>query len=319
MFQPWAVHSAAALNIPTVFFLVVGAGTFSHSVHSVLHHGVDFPFPELDLKNHWLFKRHQNDPSDSSVSFATSRFVQLVKDLEVYSDVVLVNSFVEIESKKKVVPVGPLVALSDEKSDVLDWLDQKEPKSTVYVSFGSEYYLSNEDRAELAMGLEMSGANFIWVIRFGKGESVGIREALPEGFIERVGERGLVVDGWAPQMGILKHTSIGGFVCHCGWNSVVEAAVNAVPIIALPMQLDQPFHGKVAVAAGVAVEAARGVDGAVQREGVAKAIKEVLFEKKGEKLSGKAKEICESLKVKDGKNIDTCVVEISRILESGKN
>ncbi|KAG6573873.1 UDP-glucosyltransferase 29, partial [Cucurbita argyrosperma subsp. sororia] len=261
MFQPWAVHSAAALNIPTVFFLVVGAGTFSHSVHSVLHHGVDFPFPELDLKNHWLFKRHQNDPSDSSVGFAT----------------------------KKVVPVGPLVALSDEKSDVLDWLDQKEPKSTVYVSFGSEYYLSNEDRAELAMGLEMSGANFIWVIRFGKGESVGIREALPEGFIERVGERGLV------------------------------AAVNAVPIIALPMQLDQPFHGKVAVAAGVAVEAARGVDGAVQREGVAKAIKEVLFEKKGEKLSGKAKEICESLKVKDGKNIDTCVVEISRILESGKN
>ncbi|MDV3146729.1 MAG: hypothetical protein Q8754_02765, partial [Sweet potato little leaf phytoplasma] len=215
----------------------------------------------------------------------------------------------------------PLVqeAAIDERSDVFDWLDKKQPKSTVYVSFGSEYYLSKEDREELAHGLEMSGANFIWVVRFPKGEEMRMEEALPNGFVERVGERGMVVDGWAPQLKILKHSSVGGFVCHCGWNSVVEAVVHGVPIVALPMQLDQPIHAQVVVAVGVGVEAARGVEGNVEREGVAKAIKQVLFEKTGEDLSRKAKKTCEILRVEEGQNIKACVRELNRLCESRPN
>ena len=43
------------------------------------------------------------------------------------------------------------------------------------------------------------------------------------GFVERVGERGLVEEGWAPQAQMLAHLSTGGFVSHCGWNSVLQS------------------------------------------------------------------------------------------------
>ena len=100
---------------------------------------------------------------------------------------------------------------------------QKKKGSTVFISFGSEYFLSKEDMEEIAYGLEFSNVDFIWVVRFPKGENIVFEETLPKGFFERVGERGLVVNGWAPQAKILTHPNVGGFVSHCGWNSVMES------------------------------------------------------------------------------------------------
>ncbi|OMO66963.1 UDP-glucuronosyl/UDP-glucosyltransferase [Corchorus olitorius] len=51
---------------------------------------------------------------------------------------------------------------------------------------------------------------------------------LPEGFLERTKDRGLVVKSWAPQVAVLNHDSVGGFVTHCGWNSVLEAVTAGV-------------------------------------------------------------------------------------------
>ncbi|KAL7252776.1 hypothetical protein ACSBR1_007361 [Camellia fascicularis] len=50
-------------------------------------------------------------------------------------------------------------------------------------------FLYEEEIEEIAHGLELSKVNFRWVVRFPMGEKVELDEALPKGFIERVGER----------------------------------------------------------------------------------------------------------------------------------
>ncbi|GJU32217.1 beta-D-glucosyl crocetin beta-1,6-glucosyltransferase-like protein [Tanacetum coccineum] len=124
-------------------------------------------------------------------------------------------------------------------------LDTKTVGSTIFVSFGSGYFLSEVDLTEIAKGLELSTVNFIWELRFSRGQLEGnftIEQVLPQGFHERVQNRGLVVKGWTPQAKILAHKNVGGFVSHCGWSYVIEAMKFGVPIIPMPMQLDEPVN-----------------------------------------------------------------------------
>ncbi|PQM39588.1 beta-D-glucosyl crocetin beta-1 6-glucosyltransferase-like [Prunus yedoensis var. nudiflora] len=54
-----------------------------------------------------------------------------------------------------------------------------------------------EEIEEIAHGLELSKVSFIWVIRFPKEEKGRrVEEVLPEAFLERVGEKGIIVEGW---------------------------------------------------------------------------------------------------------------------------
>ncbi|KAM3281140.1 hypothetical protein P3S67_028160 [Capsicum chacoense] len=96
------------------------------------------------------------------------------------------------------------------------------------------------------MGLEQSKQRFLWVLRDADRGDVFTGEdrkiELPEGFEERVEEIGLVVREWAPQPEILAHSSTGGFMSHCGWNSCIESITMGVPIAAWPMHGDQPSN-----------------------------------------------------------------------------
>lgn len=65
---------------------------------------------------------------------------------------------------------------------------------------------------------------------------------LSEGFIQRTRGVGLLVPSWAPQMAILSHPSIGCFVTHCGWNSVLEGLLNGIPLIAWPFYAEQRIN-----------------------------------------------------------------------------
>ncbi|KDP29836.1 hypothetical protein JCGZ_18411 [Jatropha curcas] len=103
---------------------------------------------------------------------------------------------------KKIVPIGSLVQDPvnedydhGEKMEILEWLQKKERSSTVFVSFGSEYFLSQQKIDEIAHRLEHSMVNFIWVVRFTIGKEKQKLEVLPKRYLEKVKERGIVVDG----------------------------------------------------------------------------------------------------------------------------
>nr|XP_016460023.1 PREDICTED: cyanidin-3-O-glucoside 2-O-glucuronosyltransferase-like [Nicotiana tabacum] len=142
------------------------------------------------------------------------------------------------------------------------------------------------------------------------GKNSTIEDALPEGFLERVGERGKVLEGWAPQATILQHASIGGFVSYCGWSSFMENVKFGEPIIAMPMHIDQPMNARLVVYIGMGVEAVRDENGKLQSEEIAKAIREVVMEESGEAVRKKARELSEKMNVKGDEELDDVVEEL---------
>jgi abscisate beta-glucosyltransferase len=52
-------------------------------------------------------------------------------------------------------------------------------------------------------------------------------------------DKGLIFRGWAPQLLILEHEAIGGFLTHCGWNSTLEGVCAGVPMITWPLSAEQ--------------------------------------------------------------------------------
>ncbi|KAG0450806.1 hypothetical protein HPP92_026526 [Vanilla planifolia] len=133
----------------------------------------------------------------------------------------------------------------------LRWLDAQPPASVVYVSFGSTTSMSSEQMEQLATGLRRSGQRFVWVVREADNGAIGVEDSSrigkKDGFEDKVEGMGLVMRRWAPQLEILAHPSTGAFVSHCGWNSTVESLSAGVPIIAWPMQFDQPRSAEVLV------------------------------------------------------------------------
>ncbi|KAJ8551440.1 hypothetical protein K7X08_021455 [Anisodus acutangulus] len=187
---------------------------------------------------------------------------------------------------------------------------KREKSSTVFVSFGSEYFLSKKDIHEVAQGLELSKVNFIWVIRFPQGERISIRDALLEGFLERVGERGTILEKWAPQATIPQHTSVGGFVSYCGWGCSTESMMFGVPIISMHVKVDQPMNARLVEYIRMGMEAVRDRNGKLQSEEIAKVIRKVVVEKSGEAVRKKAKELSKKINAKGNEEIDGVVKDL---------
>ncbi|KAJ6404895.1 hypothetical protein OIU84_012965 [Salix udensis] len=135
----------------------------------------------------------------------------------------------------------------------LDWLESKKPKSVLYICFGSLTRFSKAQTSEIASALEDSTHPFIWAI--GKivksdGEDNNLdREQdwwLPEEYEDRLEKsgRGLIIKGWAPQLLILEHPAIGGFLTHCGWNSILEGVCAGLPMVTWPIFAEQFYNEK---------------------------------------------------------------------------
>nr|QTM97705.1 URT1 [Rehmannia glutinosa] len=173
---------------------------------------------------------------------------------------------------------------------IKDWLCSQKKESVVYVALGSEVVLSRDQLGELAHGLELSGIPFLWALRKPAGSSQDDPIELPDGFEERVKGRGVVWKNWAPQLEILGHGSIGAFLTHCGWSSIVEGLMFGNPLIMLPFLVDQGLNARVLADKQVGVEVARNEqDGSYTRNDVAESMRMVMIEDEGQKIRGKAK------------------------------
>ncbi|KAL2227664.1 beta-D-glucosyl crocetin beta-1,6-glucosyltransferase-like [Sesamum indicum] len=317
----WAAGVAFSNNIPSVSFLTSGAAMFSFYYHSLMKPDVvEYPFPAIK------FTGPEHDMINGNIESFRKRSQERDLDNQEATELLLIKSSKEIEGKyidylsqlteRKIVPVGPLVSADrgpdDENSDLMEWLGKKSEFSTVFVSFGSEYFLKTEEIEEIAYALELSDVNFVWVVRFPGDEEKRVQDALPGGFLERTQEKGKIMEKWAPQAKILGHPSVGGFVSHCGWNSVIESIHFGVPIIAMPMQFDQPINAKLVVELGVGVEVDRDERGRFRREDISKVIKDVVGII-GEELRRKVGEKRETLRANGEEEIDELVQEIAQL------
>ncbi|KAG6513441.1 UDP-glycosyltransferase 83A1-like [Zingiber officinale] len=167
------------------------------------------------------------------------------------AEFIICNSFKEIEEptfcyNPKILPIGPLLTglrpsravgyFWPEDAACLSWLDEQQQGSVVYVAFGSFTIFDRLQFQEFALGLEATGRPFLWVVR--PDLTSDSADAYPDGFKERVGDRGKIV-AWAPQQKVLAHPSVACFVSHCGWNSTMEGVRNGKLFLCWPYFADQ--------------------------------------------------------------------------------
>ncbi|KAK1284430.1 putative UDP-glucose glucosyltransferase [Acorus calamus] len=158
--------------------------------------------PEMPLMNTaHLWWNCLGDPSTERVAFNYT--TRGNKSIDTSADWVLCNSFSHIES--------PVFKYALKDSSCEEWLDQQPPKSVVYVAFGSFNIFQPRQFKELALGLDMIGRQFLWVVRPDLIEKA--KMAILEGFEERVVGRGRMV-GWSPQQRVLAHPSVVCFMSH---------------------------------------------------------------------------------------------------------
>ena len=330
VFFGWAVDLAESLGTFNFTFTTGGAyGTMAYiSLWLHLPHrqtdSEDFALPGFpdrchlrrDQLNSYLRSADGDDP--------WSRFMQPQISLSLKSHGWLCNTVEEIETLGLEVmrnyikrPVWSIVASSSLIKNIYngkevgisskkchEWLDEQQPESVVYVSFGSQNTIGSSQMKELAKGLEKSEKPFVWVVRppLGfdmKGEFR--KEWLPDGFEERMREtkQGLIVKNWAPQLEILSHKSTAVFLSHCGWNSIMESLSRGVPIVAWPLGAEQVYNSKMLrEEMGVSLELTRGVESCVGDDEVKKVMDLVMDGNgKGGEMKKKATLVKELIRV----------------------
>ncbi|KAL4369092.1 hypothetical protein GQ457_05G004330 [Hibiscus cannabinus] len=154
----------------------------------------------------------------------------------------------------------------------LNWLSGKPKGSVVYVSFGSIASLATEQMEEIGWALKQRNGHFLWVVRETE------KPKLPDNYVQETSNKGLVVT-WCPQLEVLSHESIGCFLTHCGFNSVLEALSLGVPMLAMPQWTDQATNAKyIEDVWRVGIKVRHDKKGIVKRETIEHGIKELLME-----------------------------------------
>ncbi|KAI5083377.1 hypothetical protein GOP47_0003120 [Adiantum capillus-veneris] len=308
----WSREVAAQFGVPRYVLYVSNAHTLAIALHvpslvsQGLVHGGD-PGILIDCIPGVLPLRARDLPQ--SVRLMPEFNKEMVKDMHKAAGAIFntvegweSNPLKTIKETLPVYPVGPSLLApgfvespSKEKPGVwaedrscLAWLDTLPPSSVLYVSFGSLATMSIDQMRELAEGLEASGQPFLWVVRSNIANS-SVDDVLPQDFGERTRDRGLIIR-WAPQLEVLAHAAVGGFLTHCGWNSIVENLCKAcVPMLCWPHLGEQRLNARLLVDEWKAgIELVQDDDGWVKKEAVAKAVKELMRGEVGECLRDNA-------------------------------
>lgn len=255
---------------------------------------------------------------------------------------IIVNSFQELEShavkslksKHDNIPpfylVGPVLDLQGHSSSLCDevqsdgiikWLDEQPPSTVIFLCFGSLFDMDGLQVVEIAKGLEKSGHRFLWSLRVQSTSPKNLMEILPKGFLQRTEGRGLVC-GWAPQVKVLHHKSVGGFVSHCGWNSVLESIWYGVPVLTWPMHSEQQLNAfQMVKDLGLAVEMRldykQGESDVVMGDEICKAVKCLMDDDIGGEVRKRVKKMSQMSREAVSKNSTngTSFTSYGRIIE----
>ncbi|GAB4848197.1 hypothetical protein Ancab_002864 [Ancistrocladus abbreviatus] len=282
MFCTDMIDVANELNVPSYLFFTSGAGLLNLTFHFQTltdDHGVEVidEFKDLDTDHELDVPGFRNRIPTSvlpSMFLEKEGFAAILNYTRRYRETkgIMVNTFMELEPHAiqsllndagipPIYPVGPIVNLNPQTEDpsnglhgardsIIRWLDDQPPSSVVFLCFGSMGSFTEEQVREVAKGLERSGHGFLWSLRrpppsdekFEPPQDYdNLEGVLPEGFLDRTAKIGKII-GWAPQVAVLSHPAIGGFVSHCGWNSTLESLWFGVPIAAWPMYAEQQLN-----------------------------------------------------------------------------
>ncbi|KAF8389721.1 hypothetical protein HHK36_024240 [Tetracentron sinense] len=146
----------------------------------------------------------------------------------------------------------------------------------IYVAFGSTTIFNQHQFDELALGLELIGRPFLWVVRPDLTDGSVI--VYPNGFRDRVAHHGEMIK-WAPQQKVLAHPSIACFLTHCGWNSTMDGLSMGVPFICWPYFTDQ-FHNRSCICDiwNVGLGLNPDEDGIISRHEIQSKVEKLLFD-----------------------------------------
>nr|XP_043608947.1 UDP-glycosyltransferase 73E1-like [Erigeron canadensis] len=325
---PWTNDVARKLGIPR--FVFHGPGCFTYlCLHIVMNTNIlnevesdsdYFVLPGISDRIE-LTKAQAGGWAKTDTKEMEDFFVQM-KAAEEAANGIVVNSFHELEPNyveelakakgKKVWCIGPVslhnrsfldIAERGNKAGVdehacLMWLDMKESRSVIFICLGSMSSISNEQLFELGLGLELSNIPFIWCIRHKTEET----EEWLSGYEERVKDRGLIVRGWAPQVLILSHKAVGGFLTHCGWNSTLEGVSAGLPMVTFPQYADQFINERfiidvLKVGVSIRMEKADKYGVLVKKENIMRALESIMDKhEEGELRRKRARELGEMAK-----------------------
>ncbi|KAJ1394354.1 UDP-glycosyltransferase family, conserved site [Sesbania bispinosa] len=227
------------------------------------------------------------------------------------SSSIIINTVKELESEvlntlmtlnPNIYNIGPLQLLNRHFGDIekgfnlsgsslwkndstcIEWLNQWEPSSVIYVNYGSITVMTEHHLKEFAWGLANSNLPFLWIMRpdLVMGESA----TLPQEFFDEVKDKGYITS-WCPQNQVLAHPSIGVFLTHCGWNSTLESICEGVPMIGWPFFAEQQTNCRyICTTWGIGMD----IGDDVKREEVTTLMKEMIKGEKGKEMRKKCME-----------------------------
>nr|GMD15670.1 UDP rhamnose:anthocyanidin-3-glucoside rhamnosyltransferase [Ipomoea batatas] len=282
----WLPPLAAELGIKTIFYSVFVAlataistvparlpgAEKSPTVEEMKKPPPGFPptasfrtFEARDLLN--IFKRPLNGASVYDRFLAGLKGCSAILAKTCYEMEAPYIDYMKSQFKKPLLLAGPVVpepASGELDQKWADWLSQFQPSTVIYSSFGSETFLKDDQIKQLALGLELTGLPFFLVLNFPAN---------------------------VEQQQILAHSSVGCYVCHAGFSSVIEGIVNECQLVMLPLKGDQFMNAKLLggdMKIGVEVNR-RDEDGYFWKEDIQKAVQTIMGEEGASTRANQAK------------------------------
>ncbi|XP_071731826.1 UDP-glycosyltransferase 43-like [Rutidosis leptorrhynchoides] len=338
MFCTSMIDVANELNIPCFLFFASPAGYLSFVLHLTT---LSESEPESESESALVVPGFTNPvPSNGYPLYCINKkelgYSCFVDHARRYKETmgIVINTFKELEpytldalstcytGLPPVYPVGPIIdrdgpakwhANRAGHEKVIQWLDKQPESSVVFLCFGSMGSLNRAQVREIATGLERTGHRFLWVLREPAKKKLDLpndyddfENLFPDGFLHRTAGIGLVC-GWVSQVSVLAHKGIGGFVSHCGWNSILESISYGVPIATWPLYGEQHLNAfEMVEELRLSMEIRSGSSDLVLADEVERCVKDLMdgrdceLKKKVKEMS----EMCKKVVMKNGSSFE---------------